>query len=69
MKRIFGFGNLVSTQFRLALAQVIFRVSFVTFASLFFLDLLLPGFVTNWFNPVWILLIALITSIISQDKE
>ena len=50
------------------LAAVIFPVSFITFLALFAVDYVFPGFVSNWFNPVWLLIIAAVCVIIQQDK-
>ena len=46
------------------LSKVIFRISFITFVILFAVEYFLPGFVANWFNPIWLLIIALISGII-----
>ncbi len=43
------------------LAKIIFRISLITFIVLFLAEYVEPGFVTNWFNPILILLLALIT--------
>ncbi|OGY43533.1 MAG: hypothetical protein A2731_03835 [Candidatus Buchananbacteria bacterium RIFCSPHIGHO2_01_FULL_39_8] len=51
------------------LNRSIFRVFFITFLLLFIIDLAEPGFVTNWFNPVWLLIIALISAIIFITKD
>jgi len=48
---------------------LIFRAAFCLFALFFIVDYVFPGFVTNWFNPIWILIIAVISAIISQDNE
>jgi len=46
------------------LSTIIFRVSFVSCLVLFIVDYLIPGFVTNWFNPIWLLIVALISGLI-----
>jgi len=47
------------------LARLIFQTSFITFCLLFIIDLLMPGFVTNWFNPIYLLIISLICGTIA----
>jgi hypothetical protein len=47
------------------LFQLFFRFSFGYFLVLWLVDLILPGFVTNWFNPIWFLIIAIISGIIA----
>jgi len=44
--------------------RLIFRVSLVTFLFLLTLEYVFPGFVTNWFNPIWILILSLFCAII-----
>ena len=51
------------------LAAIIFRVSSITFMAVFMAEYLCPGFVTNWFNPAWILLIALISVIMVATND
>ncbi|MFA5022234.1 MAG: hypothetical protein WC508_04115 [Patescibacteria group bacterium] len=58
----------LQSNFWLELNQLVFRASFITFTILFVLDFLLPGFVTNWFNPIWLLPIVLITALIQREK-
>ncbi len=45
-------------------SRIVFRVSFITFLILFIIEYLEPGFVTNWFNPVWLLIIGIISATI-----
>ena len=58
-------------EFWFDLIEIIFRISFVTFGFLFVIEYVFPGFVTNWFNPIWLLIIAIfsgiITSLINND--
>jgi len=56
-------------KFFLGLVEIIFRFTFITFLVLFILDYLVRGFVTNWFNPIWFLIIALISGIITALKN
>jgi hypothetical protein len=51
------------------LLALIFRFSFFLFLVLFAIDFVLPGFVTNYFNPIWLLLIALVSGIIFSIKK
>ena len=44
--------------------KLIFQVSFVTFAILLILEYFEPGFATNWFNPLWLLILAVLSGII-----
>ncbi|HLC89754.1 MAG TPA: hypothetical protein VJG65_02215 [Patescibacteria group bacterium] len=50
--------------FSTKLLNSIFRFSFILFVVLFLVDLILPGFVTNYFNPIWLLILAIISGII-----
>jgi hypothetical protein len=50
------------------LIDVIFRVSLLTFVGLFVVEYVEPGFVTNWFNPVWVLIIMLMSGILATRK-
>lgn len=50
------------------LSALIFRVSFVTFLVLFAVDYAFPGFVSNWFNLVWLLILAAVCGIVSQAE-
>jgi len=56
-------------KFFLGLAEIIFRFAFITFLVLFVLDYLFPGFVTNWFNPIWLLFAAIISGIVYIQIE
>jgi len=47
----------------------IFRVSSVLFMVLFMADYLVPGIVTNWLNPVWILMIAIVSGILAVSQD
>lgn len=49
--------------------QSIFRVSLITFLILFLVEYLEPGFVTNWFNPVWLLIITIVSGILVITKD
>jgi len=46
------------------LNQSIFKLSFCIFLILLLAELVEPGFVSNWFNPVWLLMIALFSGIV-----
>jgi len=50
-------------------ARVVFRVSIVTSFLLLAVEYLLPGFVANWFNPLWVLLLAAGSGILSQAEQ
>ncbi len=52
-----------------ALGRMLFQISFITFTIFFIVDYIFPGFVTNWFNPIWLLIIAIISSIIVITKD
>jgi len=43
----------------------LFKASFIMFIVLAVLEFFIPGFVTNYFNPVWILIISVFSAIIS----
>ena len=47
------------------LIEVIFQTTAITFIILLAIEYLLPGFVTNWFNPIWLLITAIISGIIT----
>lgn len=51
------------------LNQLIFRTSFILFVIIFIVEYIFPGFVTNWFNPVWFLIIAIISGILLVVKD
>lgn len=38
-----------------------FKFSALLFMIMFVTEYFLPGFVTNWFNPIWLLLISIIS--------
>lgn len=46
------------------LAKIIFRISLIIFLILFVIETILPGFVISWFNPVGMLIIAVVSGII-----
>lgn len=47
----------------------IFRVTAILFMILFIVDYFIPGVVTNWINPIYLLLIAILSGmlVVSQD--
>ena len=45
--------------------EAVFRASFLTFVVLAIMELVVPGFVTSWFNPIFILCIALVSFLIN----
>ncbi len=47
------------------LCSVLFRISAFVFGILLVVEIVIPGFVTSWFNPIWLLIIAVISGIIS----
>jgi len=55
--------------FWFTLAQSIFRIFFVTFVIFFIVEYIFPGFITSWFNPIWLLIIVIISGIISLLKK
>lgn len=46
-------------------ARILFHVSAVTFSGILAIEAFLPGYFTNWFNPIWFLIIATISGIIT----
>ncbi|MAF13859.1 MAG: hypothetical protein CMI53_03130 [Parcubacteria group bacterium] len=56
-------------KFWYGLAELVFRFTFIGFAVLLAIDYLVPGFVTNWLNPIWLLIIAIISAIILITKK
>lgn len=48
--------------------MVIFRVSGLLFGVLLVAEVLIPGFVTSWFNPIWVLIIAGISGILAHTR-
>ncbi len=48
-----------------SISSLFFRVFFLLFLVLFFAEVIFPGFVVNWLNPIWFLFLAAIFSIIS----
>lgn len=69
MKFKFNFFEKAEDDFWFGLSQIIFRISFITFIVLFVVDYFLPGFVTNWFNPIYLLIIALVSGIMQFRIE
>jgi len=63
-----GFFKKTGNNFYLALTELIFRFSFAVFVILFLAECLVPGFVTIWFNPVWLLIVSSVTGIITITK-
>ena len=51
------------------LARSVFRISVVASMLLLLVEYLEPGFVANWFNPLWVLLLAAGSGILSQVKQ
>lgn len=47
----------------------IFRVSSVLFMVLFTADYLVPGIVTSWVNPIWILIVAMLSGILAVSQD
>ena len=43
---------------------MVFRVSAGLFMTLFVAEYAVPGFVTSWFNPLWLLIIATVSGVI-----
>lgn len=56
-------------KFLKGLLEIVFRVSALGFVVLFIIEYIIPGFVTSWFNPIWLLIIAIISGIIVTTKE
>ncbi len=57
------------SQLRFELAAAVFRVSLVAFLLLLVIDFLEPGFVSNWFNPLWVLLLVVVSGILSYGSD
>jgi len=53
----------------LEISDFFFRIFFIIFLVIFILEALFPGFATNWFNPIWLLLFAIVFLIISLSKK
>lgn len=47
----------------------IFRVTAVLFMILFIADYFIPGVVTNWINPIYILLIAILSGMLAVSQD
>lgn len=69
MKLRLNFFNKDKNSLWFSFGRIIFRISFITFIVLFITDYFLPGFVTNYFNPIWLLIIAVISGIIITDYD
>lgn len=50
-------------------STMVFRLSFVSFAAAALAEYMVPGFVTNWFNPAWLLILAVISGILVVTKH
>ena len=46
------------------LFQIFFRIFLLAFVITFIIEYIEPGFVSNWFNPVWLLIIAVTSGIV-----
>ena len=51
------------------IVEAVFRVTSVSFIVVFAVEYFVPGFATNWFNPVWLLITAFITGTIMIFKK
>lgn len=49
-----------------AVGQLIFHYSFGLFLFLFIIEFVEPGFVTNFFNPIWVLIVAIISGTVTN---
>ena len=49
--------------------DLFFKASFILFLILFLAEAAFPGFATNWFNPIWFLLLAIFFIIINFYQE
>jgi hypothetical protein len=47
------------------IAEIIFHFSLIIFLILLLIEYLVPGFATNWFNPIWFLIVAILSGIIT----
>lgn len=56
-------------KFFYGVVEIFFQVSFISFLLLFIADYIFPGFVTNWFNPIWLLIFSIICTIILFTKD
>lgn len=65
----FNFINSENREFNKSVCRLVFRYSLVSFIFFSCVDLVLPGFVTNYFNPFWLLLIAIFSGILAIDKN
>lgn len=57
------------TDFWKGLVSIIFRFTASTFFILVIIEYLFAGFVTNYFNPIWLLIIAVISGIIQVTRD
>ena len=56
-------------ELRYDLARAVFRVALVTLILLLVVDFFEPGFVSNWFNPLWVLLLVVVSGILSYGSD
>ncbi|MFA6215182.1 MAG: hypothetical protein WC768_01270 [Patescibacteria group bacterium] len=57
------------TRLWVEIVQEIFEIAFMAFVIFYAIDYFLPGFITNWFSPIWLLILALISGIIANTND
>jgi len=58
--------NFFKPKIKTTTLDIIFRISFLTFLVLFAVEVIIPGFVANYFDPAWFLIIAIFSGILNR---
>jgi len=58
--------NFLKPKTKTTTIDIIFRISSVTFLVLFVVEVIIPGFVANYFDPAWFLIIAIFSGILNR---
>jgi hypothetical protein len=61
--------NILKSDLLLELNQIIFKAAFLSFILAVIFEYFAPGFVMNWFNPIWLLLVSIINVILAVLKD
>lgn len=52
-----------------AIARSFFTVGSISFLVIILFEVVFPGYFTNWFNPIWCLIIVVISGILTIANE
>ena len=69
MKKLFSLHHKNHKSVIMTISKNIFRIFGVVFLLIALVEYLVPGFFTNWFNPLWVLLIVVLSAIIMVSNS